>query len=141
MARRQLRGIQLNEPASEQAELPRRPVLMAIDFDRTYTADRRLWQAFILGAVRSGHRVICVTDRRDSGENRRIIAASFGQIFQHLAAVVYCNNQPKRRAAELWGHRVDIWIDDVPEIIAADSVTAVQELRAQFPMEETLPLV
>ena len=37
------------------------PLIIAIDFDDTFSADPELWTAFILNAQQRGHKIICVS--------------------------------------------------------------------------------
>jgi hypothetical protein len=124
-----------------KAKSPRRPILIALDFDRTFTADRSLWKAFIVGAVRVGHRVICVTTAQDNGKQRSLLQQSFAEVHPLLHAILFTGGQPKRKFALLMGHRVDIWIDDVPEVVGAFSHHEVRELEGRFPTDEPLPVI
>ncbi len=129
------------QPLPQQAPRPRRTTLIALDFDRTFTSDRRLWRAFIVGANRVGHRVLITTDRGETAANRVLLAESIGNTAFRCVQVLYCNQYPKRRQAEIAGHHVDIWIDDLPESIGALSRREVKELSVRFPVAETIPLV
>jgi hypothetical protein len=81
---------------------------IAIDFDNTYTADEALWNLFVQAAIARGHRVICVTARRDTDENREIVQ------------IPGCMTYFTGLSSKLWymtekrGVKVDIWIDDDP---------------------------
>lgn len=77
-------------------------MLIAIDYDDTYTADPALWDVFIAVASSRGHEVICVTGRRAS------------QPVGLELPTVYADGEYKREAAERAGYRVDVWIDDMP---------------------------
>lgn len=82
---------------------------IALDFDNTYTADPGLWDAFIENAKARGHTIVCVTARRDTGENREIVR------------VPGCTTYFTGLASKLWfmrerrGLKIDIWIDDDPQ--------------------------
>ncbi|MBL4682537.1 MAG: hypothetical protein JKY88_17705 [Pseudomonadales bacterium] len=82
-------------------------MLIAIDYDKTITADRLFWHEF-LGMVRSrGHYAIVATGRKstapiDDGTKRLVMS------------VVYCGDRMKSWAVEQAGYNVDIWIDDEP---------------------------
>ena len=43
-------------------------MIIALDYDKTYTADPNLWDAFIKFAVFRGHKVICLTMRYSQEE-------------------------------------------------------------------------
>ncbi len=135
------------EPGPEPArpavrELPKRECLIAIDFDRTFTADRKLWRALIHAAIDCGHRVVCVTNRQNNAANRQLLQRIFGAgVWSRLAGVVYCNHAPKRYTAGIYGFRPDIWIEDTPEVITAATAQDVARFERIFPEKETLPLV
>ena len=91
---------------------------ISIDFDQTFTAAPGLWRSFIADAVSRGSRVVCVTRREDTPENRDAISSSFGDTYNALGGLVLCGpSAQKRDAAEAAGLSVDIWIDDTPETI------------------------
>lgn len=95
---------------------------ISIDFDQTFTAAPGLWRSFIADATARGSRVVCVTRREDTPENRDAITSSFGDIYNALGGLVLCGpSAQKRDAAEAAGLTVDIWIDDTPETIPSAS--------------------
>lgn len=89
------------------------PLTIAIDFDETFTADVHLWRAFVALAQSLGHRVICVSARRNELAHR--------QELEHAlpdgVPVLLSYDCPKRVYAADKGFDVDIWIDDMPESI------------------------
>lgn len=92
------------------------PLVFAIDFDDTFTADAELWSEFIHMAKKRGHRVYCVTCRRDSEENVDIIAEAFAT-YELSVPVVFCNMGSKMWHMEQRGVKVNIWIDDAPHAL------------------------
>ncbi|MDP2141347.1 MAG: hypothetical protein Q8L20_11100 [Gammaproteobacteria bacterium] len=80
-------------------------MLIAIDYDKTWTLDPHLWEIFAGNCRLYGHRLICVTGRHPS------------QPVPLQMPIVYAHNEFKRRAAERAGYKVDIWIDDMPGVI------------------------
>jgi len=88
---------------------------VAIDYDDTFTADPKAWTAVIKVLAAEGHRVVCVSSRRDTAEHRQTLRR-----FLPLAVekIVLAYDKPKRSAARLYDLGVDIWIDDRPETIA-----------------------
>lgn len=93
---------------------------VSLDFDGTFTAAPGLWRSFIVDAVARGTRVVCITRRDDTAENRSALQAAFGDVYAALGAVVLCGTgTQKRDAASAAGLEVDIWIDDSPEKIPA----------------------
>ena len=91
---------------------------VSLDFDGTFTAAPGLWRSFIQDAVGRGTKVVCITRRDDTEENRSQLEAAFGDVYSALASVVMCGaGTQKRDAAAAAGLEVDIWIDDSPEKI------------------------
>lgn len=87
-------------------------MLIAIDYDKTWTADPALFKKFVKNLVDSGHKCICVTSRTsDTPDNE--LANSIGKYMP----VVYAGNASKRKAAERKRYFVNIWIDDNPETV------------------------
>ncbi len=92
-------------------------MLIALDYDDTYTRDRKFWVTFIANATGAGHRVICVT-ARTSAE-----AELMDQIFKELVPVYPTSREQKRPFMQRQGIFVDVWIDDQPEwIVERDGV-------------------
>lgn len=90
-------------------------MIIAIDYDGTWTADPDLWAAFSRSAQARGHEVWCITARSP---------AMMAEVFAVAGAVLgadrclAADREPKARAFErLTGRTVDIWIDDTPEMI------------------------
>lgn len=91
---------------------------ISLDYDQTYTAAPGLWRSFILDAGNRGAKVVCITRRADTPENRAAVQAGFGDAYEALAGVVLCGpDSLKRAAAEAAGLSVDIWIDDSPQLV------------------------
>lgn len=91
-------------------------LLIALDYDATYTADPRLWSMFTTCAQSLGHAVICVTGRSQPIDFRHDPPLPQGM------PIVYAGSAYKRKAAERAGHQVDIWIDDMPEMIGESRI-------------------
>jgi len=86
--------------------------LIAIDYDDTYTADPCLWDLFIDLARLSGHRIVCVTARRDTDENHDAV-----KIGAMGVPVIFTALEAKKAFCERNGLKVDIWIDDNPHAV------------------------
>jgi hypothetical protein len=85
-------------------------ILFAIDFDRTWTEDPDFWHQFIALATMRGHRCIVATGRHAWSED----------MDRHNLPdipIVWCKGKLKGEACREAGHRVDIWIDDMPGMI------------------------
>lgn len=81
-------------------------MLIAIDYDKTFTAARGLFSLFMGMCKTHQHQVICVTGRAVSDP-----------ITDIECPVVYANGGFKKAAAEAAGYNVDVWIDDEPGYI------------------------
>jgi hypothetical protein len=81
-------------------------MLIALDYDKTYTADPALWDNFVDLAQSRGHTVKIVTMRRPDET-----------IDTDVVDVVYTSRKAKSSVI-----RADIWIDDSPHWVYQDSV-------------------
>jgi hypothetical protein len=90
---------------------------IALDYDNTYTADPKLWNEFVKGAVKSKHAIRIVTYRSVTSDNENLIEAAkkLGVRIMFTAGVA------KRKHCTDKGWEPDIWIDDKPESIIEDS--------------------
>ena len=83
-------------------------MIIALDWDKTYTEDTVLFSEFVKIAESRGHTVIIVTARPESHQ----IANPPSGI-----DVVYADHEWKYSASLKAGYKVDIWIDDMPNMI------------------------
>lgn len=82
----------------------------ALDYDGTYTADPELWDTFVKLARERGHKFLCVTQRRNTEENREAVKVPGVQVlFTELASKTWFIEQR--------GLTVDVWIDDDPKAL------------------------
>jgi hypothetical protein len=81
-------------------------MLLALDYDNTYTQDPVLWDGFILAARSRGHAVKIVTMRYPS-EPVEVPGVD----------VVYTSRQAKKHFMA-----ADVWIDDTPAFIFQDAL-------------------
>lgn len=87
-------------------------MIVAIDYDKTYTVDPVLFDQIIKLFQSNGHTVVCITLRPPiMGEE---VLNSIGK----LVAVLFTSGKMKREYAEENGISVDIWVDDMPEMIS-----------------------
>jgi hypothetical protein len=80
-------------------------MIIALDYDKTYTADPALWDNFIQSAKDRGHSVKIVTMRYTSEPIESV-----------PVDVVYTSRKAKATV-----FKADIWIDDSPSWIFQDS--------------------
>lgn len=86
---------------------------LALDFDDCYTLDPALWDAFIANAHERGHKVYCVTCRRDTDDNREAVRIACLEPHRH----VFTGLVAKRWFMEQRGIKVDVWLDDTPACV------------------------
>lgn len=86
-------------------------MIIAVDYDNTYTADPSTWDNVIKTFQAAGHTVICVTARSDA--MGQPVLDSIGQ----LVPVIFAGAEWKREAALKRGYKVDVWMDDMPEYV------------------------
>lgn len=86
-------------------------MIIAIDYDNTYTVDPALWNQVIKLFQEAGHTVICCTGRTDA--MAQPVLDSIGK----LVPVVFAGGTPKREACNKQGYNVSVWCDDMPELI------------------------
>ncbi|ESX17883.1 hypothetical protein X766_15935 [Mesorhizobium sp. LSJC255A00] len=98
---------------------------IALDYDMTYSADPELFQAFGRAAKRRGHDVRIVTARNNEFDR----TAPLIEAEQHFP-VIYCRGIAKKWFLDHFGDGFipDVWIDDKPESIMANSTTSVEKL-------------
>ncbi len=87
-------------------------MIVAIDYDGTYAAAPDLFNEIIKLFQDNGHTVICVTGRPEV--MGQMVLDTVGQ----LVPVIFAGSEWKREAAKKRGYKVDVWIDDMPEMIA-----------------------
>ena len=96
---------------AEREAKPLRKLVIAVDYDGTYTEDPALWDAFIRNAKRRGHDIFFVTGRFPHEK----IADNSAGIPVHYTSL-RCKADYMRDA----GIDVDIVIEDSPEYWTAD---------------------
>ena len=90
-------------------------MIIAIDFDQTYTADRDTWDEVIDVFRKAGHTVYCVTCREswDTGSEENGIP----RIAEKVDQVFFTGGLAKIDFMEQEGYHVDIWVDDCPATV------------------------
>ncbi len=82
--------------------------IIALDYDKTWTADPILWENFAASALRRGHQVLCMTMRRPD------------EAIEIPIQIIYTSRRAKADYAKEIGLKIDIWIDDSPHWIFSD---------------------
>jgi len=88
-------------------------MIIAIDYDGTYSAAPELWDQFIKLFQDAGHTLICCTGRTE--DLGKPVMSSVGK----LIPVVFAGGMSKREACKRHGYDVNVWIDDMPEMITS----------------------
>jgi hypothetical protein len=93
-------------------------MLLALDFDETYTRDPEFWNRVIALAQSRGHSVICATMRADVPyEADEVRVALQGRV----EAIIFTNRKAKHGVVHAAGYMPSIWIDDNPNWIFTDA--------------------
>lgn len=90
-------------------------MIIALDYDKTYTADRALWGKFCALCEKAGHEVICITMRYNNDEER-ISNLPVNKIY-------YTGRKAKLIWAKNNNIHVDVWIDDNPGWLFDDAAS------------------
>ncbi len=94
-------------------------MLLALDYDHTYTADPDFWDSVLILGMSRGHRFICVTQRpwppsASSGQGRKA-----ERLPSPAIPIICAGDQFKIDAAREAGYsKVHVWIDDAPETVS-----------------------
>lgn len=90
-------------------------MIIALDYDDTYTLDPEFWDYFILSALRKNYTVLCVTMRypHEGAEVEK-------QIGKYCKVIYTCRKAKQPYLADL-SIFPDVWIDDRPDWIFTDA--------------------
>jgi hypothetical protein len=105
-----------------------RGLVISLDYDRTYTAAPGLWRSFVNMATAAGNRVVCISRREATDENREELRLAFADL--EVGDLILCGaDTQKRDAAAAAGIAVDVWVDDYPEGIVAAPAPAARSFK------------
>jgi hypothetical protein len=107
-------------PEPAVASLPAsRAMTISVDFDRTFSADPRLWGEFARKAVADGNRVVMISRRPEA--DREEVISSLGDYAEAFSDVLLVGSDTlKDDAAQAAGIAVDVWVDDSPQFIRSE---------------------
>lgn len=91
-------------------------MLIAIDFDETFTLDPDFWSAVLLLAKQRGHSAICATMRFEH-EGDEVKTAMRGLVEN----IIFTGRKAKVNAVEEAGYYPSVWIDDSPHWLLNNS--------------------
>lgn len=97
-------------------------MIISVDFDNTYTNDPVTFNKVIKIFQDAGHTVVCVTFRTPAmgADVLRTIGSLIGK-----DNCFFSSGELKKPFMEAQGIEVDIWIDDMPEIIARNRIVTL----------------
>lgn len=87
---------------------------IALDYDGTYTEAPEVWRQFVMGMMSEGHEVMIVTFRPPH------CPVDINGL-EEVIDVYYTSAVPKRKYMESKGIHINIWIDDMPDLIVNES--------------------
>jgi len=90
-------------------------MIIAIDYDDTYTKDPLMWNWFIENARERGHTVWCITARDDQWIDE--VENTIGLVLEPNHIIATANMSKKKYVHENYDFYVDVWIDDTPEAV------------------------
>lgn len=96
-------------------------MIIAIDFDKTWTADPELWRMFVTSARKRGHNCIIATGRKACSEDMKKYNLHYN------IEVIYCGGEYKEKVCRREGWKVDVWIDDMPSMIQESLIIGKDE--------------
>lgn len=91
-------------------------MLLALDYDDTYTRDPDFWDNVITLATQRGHSVICATMRYEH-EGQEVIDA----LGSKVETIVFTGRKAKFTAVYDAGYMPSVWIDDSPNFVHTDA--------------------
>ena len=105
-----------------------RGLVISLDYDRTFTAAPGLWRSFVNMATAAGNKVVCISRREATDENREELRLAFADL--EVGDLILCGaDTQKRDAASAAGIAVDVWVDDYPEGIVAAQAPAARSFK------------
>jgi HK97 family phage prohead protease len=105
-----------------------RGLVISLDYDRTFTAAPGLWRSFVGMATAAGNKVVCISRREATDENREELRLAFADL--EVGDLILCGaDTQKRDAASAAGIAVDVWVDDYPEGIVAAQAPAARSFK------------
>lgn len=114
------------QPTASYVEqfLSMRSMTISIDYDRTFAADPKVWGEFAKQASAAGNRVVMISRRPDTEENKTEVDGVVGEYSEAFTDILLVGDQMKDEAAKAAGIDVDVWVDDSPQFIRSENRAA-----------------
>jgi HK97 family phage portal protein len=113
-----------------------RSLTISVDFDQTFAADPDLWGSFALDAAEAGNTVVMITRREDTPENQAEVTETIGGYADAFSTVMLIGPETlKDDAAQKAGIAVDIWIDDSPQTVRAETKQSEHRFNEDQPRD------
>jgi len=93
-------------------------MLIALDYDGTYTADKEMWDVFIHQARLRGHQIVVATMRFDIPAEADIVRLELEENVDHM---IFTGRKAKKQFLRNQQLVPDIWIDDNPDWLYEDA--------------------
>lgn len=111
-------GEKPKERAVPRSLLELRSMTISIDFDRTFSADPKMWGEFAMQCDAAGNTVVMISRREDTPKNKQEIMDAIGEHAHAFSKIMLIGaDMLKADAAAAAGIKVNIWIDDAPETV------------------------
>ena len=95
-----------------------RAMTISIDFDKTFSADPKLWGEFAMKSEAEGNTIVMISRREDTPKNQKEIADTIGEHMHAFSHVMLIGADAlKADAAAAAGINVNVWIDDSPQTV------------------------
>lgn len=91
-------------------------MIIAIDFDGTFTKRPLHFTNFINAIMANGDNAILITNRKNTSYDRSFVMGFLPKSFPNID-IIFCGERSKREVAREKGFEVDIWIDDNPVLV------------------------
>jgi hypothetical protein len=92
-------------------------MIIALDYDNTYTRDIWAWNGFIRTFRNMGHKIYCVTMRKEENEGVEVKLALEGRV----DGIFFTNRRAKEKFMYEQKIAIDVWIDDCPFFVLNDA--------------------
>ena len=103
---------------------------ISLDYDDTYTRDPQFWNTVIANAQLRGHNVYLVTAR--TPEQCEEVYNSVGKILGRENCF-FTSMQGKKKFMWAMKIRIDVWVDDMPDMIVTGIDDTVNNGRIYLP--------